>query len=140
MDLVLHGYCGLYCGACPILINTRAGTATEQCHGCKSEQTAGYCAVCGIKACARGRGYEFCNECPEYGTCELMQNFLTDATWPHQRIAAKNMGAIRQDGLSTWLEAQERRWRCASCGAVHSWWDETCPRCGQSVASYQADL
>ena len=49
MDFVLHGYCGLYCGAGPILLNTKAGTASEPCHGCKSKQPTGYCAVCGIK-------------------------------------------------------------------------------------------
>ena len=76
MDFVLHGYCGLYCGACPIMLNTKAGAGTEQCYGCKSEQPTGYCAVCGIRDCARGKGYEFCNECSEYNTCERMQKFL----------------------------------------------------------------
>ena len=140
MDFILHGYCGLYCGACPIMLNTKAGTGTEQCYGCKSEQPTGYCAVCGIKACARGKGYEFCNECSEYGTCERMQKFLKDANWPYQQIVSKNMESIRQNGLSKWLEAQEQRWRCTNCGAFHSWWDESCPQCGQAVTSYKADI
>lgn len=25
MDFILHGYCGMYCGACPILLVTKAG-------------------------------------------------------------------------------------------------------------------
>jgi len=41
MEFVLQGYCGLYCGACPIMLNTKAGAGTEQCYGCKSEQPAG---------------------------------------------------------------------------------------------------
>jgi hypothetical protein len=140
MDFVLHAYCGLYCGACPILLNTRADTAAEQCHGCKSEQPTGYCGVCGIKACAQSRGHAFCNDCPEYERCALMDKFLKDANWPYQQAAARNMESIRQLGISAWLEAQERRWRCVSCGVAHSWWDETCPECGQATASYKADL
>ena len=140
MDFVLHAYCGLYCGACPILLNTRAGKGTEQCHGCKSEQTAGYCAACGIKACARSRGHEFCNECSDYGACGLIDKFLKDTNWPHQQIASRNMESIRQNGLSKWLDAQEQRWRCANCGSYHSWGDETCPQCCQAIASYKVDL
>jgi len=40
MDFILHAYCGLYCGACPNLLNTRVGAGTERCHGCKSGQPA----------------------------------------------------------------------------------------------------
>jgi hypothetical protein len=140
MEFVLDAYCGLYCGACPILLSTRAGMAAEPCHGCKSEQRTAYCASCGIRACAQGRGDEFCNECLEYASCALMNTFLKDANWPYQQAAACNLESIRQIGLSEWLKAQERRWRCDSCGAAHSWWDETCLQCGQAIASYKADL
>ncbi len=121
MDYVLHAYCGLYCGACPIMLSTKAGTGTDRCYSCKSEQPTGYCAACGIRACARCRGHEFCGECSEYGACELMQNFLTDAKWPYQQIVKGNLRSIQQDGLTHWLEAQAQRWTCASCGAAHSW-------------------
>ncbi len=140
MDFILHAYCGLHCGACPILLNTRGGTGVDRCHGCKSEQPAAYCAVCSIKGCALARGYAFCNECPDYQDCALMDKFLKDANWPYQQGAAENMECIHQLGLAKWLDAQEARWRCASCGTAHSWWDETCPGCGQAVADYRADL
>ena len=26
MDFILHGYCSLYCGVCPIMLNTKART------------------------------------------------------------------------------------------------------------------
>ena len=139
MDYVLHGYCGLYCGACPNLLNTRAGVGAEPCHGCKSEQPAGYCASCGMRACAQGKGHEFCSECPEFNTCGMLQDFLKNSNWPCEQIVSNNLELIRQKGLSKWLEMQERRWSCSSCGAPHSWWDETCPRCGRVVASYRME-
>lgn len=46
MDFILHGYCGLYCGAYPVLLNTKAGAGSEQGYGRKSEQPTGYCADC----------------------------------------------------------------------------------------------
>lgn len=140
MDFVLHGFCGLYCGACPIMVTTKAGTGTEQCYGCKSEQPTGYCSVCGIKSCALNKGYGFCNECPDYTSCEQMQKFLKDANWPYQQIVLKNLNLIQQNGLSNWLEEQDQRWRCKNCGTSHSWWDEACPRCGQPVKNYRADI
>lgn len=140
MDFVLHGYCGLYCGACPRMLSTKAGTGTDPCYGCKSEQPTGYCAVCGVRACAQSRGHSFCNECPGYDGCALMDDFLKDPNWPYQQTASSNMESIRQVGLSAWLEAQDQRWRCANCGASHSWWDDACPQCGHATASFAVDV
>lgn len=140
MEFVMDAFCGLYCGACPNLLATKTGSGTNPCCGCKSELPTGFCATCGIKACAAQKGYEFCNECVELNTCEMMQNFLNDKNWPYQQSVIKNMEVIRQDGLSNWVAAQEQRWRCANCGSSHSWWNETCPQCGQAVASYKAEL
>ena len=30
MDFILHGYCSLYCGVCPIMLNTKARTGIGQ--------------------------------------------------------------------------------------------------------------
>src|SRR5512132_2514888 len=110
MDFILHGYCGLYCGACPIMLNSRAGLGAERCYGCKSEHPTGYCAICGIKNCAVQKGVEFCNECPEFSTCVQMRKFVEDTKWLYQRGVLKNMEMIRRDGLAKWLAWQEKRW------------------------------
>jgi hypothetical protein len=140
MDFVLDGYCGLYCGACPVLLGTRAETESSPCHGCKSEQHAPHCATCGIRTCAHQKGYEFCYECADLAVCEQMQRFMADEQWLYHQGVLKNMEAIHREGRGEWLENQEARWQCAHCGAPHSWWNETCPRCGQAFASYRADL
>lgn len=140
MDFVLDGYCGVYCGACPNLLATRARTGTNHCYGCKSKATTGYCASCGIKTCATQKGLDFCGECPKFGSCERIQQFMSDKDWPYQQTVARNMQSIHRNGISNWLEDQKQRWRCAACGTACSWWDENCPQCGQPVASYMADL
>ena len=142
MDYILHGYCGMYCGACPNLWATKAGinTAAQECYGCKSEKPTEYCSTCGIKACARRKGYEFCGQCDEWMACEFMQKFISNTQYPYGQCVLKNMQMIREDGLPQWLEIQDKRWRCKNCGTLHSWYHETCPQCGQAVANYKEDL
>jgi len=140
MDFMLDGYCGLYCGACPAMLGTRARTETTLCYGCKSDHPAGHCATCGIRACARQQGYAFCYECADLATCEQMRKFMADEQWPYHQGVLKNLEMIQRDGVAKWLEIQEERWRCANCRASHSWWDETCCQCGRTVANYRADL
>jgi len=142
MEYVLDGYCGVYCGACPVLLATKAGIIDEaqQCYGCKSEKPTGFCATCGIKACAQRRGFEFCDQCAELVHCELMRQFVANTQYPYGQCVLKNMQLIREEGLPQWLEAQDKRWRCKNCGTAHTWYHETCPQCGQAVANYKADL
>jgi len=142
MEFILHGYCGVFCGACPNLLATRDGRIdeTRQCFGCKSLKPTGFCKTCGIKACAQHKGYDLCGQCTDLQTCEMMLKFMADQQYPYGQCLAKNMESIREQGLAGWLEMQDRRWRCAACGTRHSWYQETCPHCGQVVADYRADL
>jgi hypothetical protein len=142
MDFILDGYCGVFCGACPVMLATRAGKCDEdaQCYGCKSEKPTGFCSTCGIKACAISRGFEFCDQCGELKSCELMQKFISDPEYPYGQCVLKNLETIRVIGCAKWLEIQEMRWCCNICGAAISWYHETCPQCGQAVASYKFDL
>jgi len=142
MDYLMDGYCGVYCGACPALLATKAGKIEDarQCYGCKSEKPTGFCASCGIKACAQSKGYELCDQCKELITCKLMQKFVSDTQYPYGQCVLKNMQMIQEEGLKKWLEMQDKRWRCKNCGAAHSWYHKTCPQCSQAVADYKADL
>jgi len=90
-------YCGLDCSRCPALIATREGdmetlaavaakwssdTGREivvesiLCDGCKSGsgRINTFCAVCVIRDCASGRGYETCAHCGEYA-CDRLKGF-----------------------------------------------------------------
>ena len=140
MEFVHDGYCGLFCGACPIMLGSKAGTESDQCFGCKSTKPAGHCITCGIKLCAQEKGYSFCYECSELGNCEKMIGFMADPKWPYHQAVLSNFDAIRQNGTNQWLVEQDIRWRCKKCNTPHSWWDEKCKECGEPVSSYKADL
>jgi len=142
MDYVLDGYCGVFCGACPVMLATKAGKLDEekQCYGCKSEKPTGFCETCGIKGCAISKGVVFCIQCSKLTTCNLMRNFVADTQYPYGQCVLKNMEMIQTTGLSNWLEMQDKRWRCEHCGEPHSWYQEICSKCGLTVNSYLADL
>lgn len=149
MDYRYDTYCGLYCGACPILRANRQGVVEEQaaewkttpeeitCHGCKSSVVFGYCRTCEMKACAAERELEACVECGDY-PCERVTAFRDDA-WPHHSVVVRNSEALRAVGLQEWLEDQVCRWRCSECGSETTWYDEACPSCGAAVASSRAE-
>lgn len=90
-------YCGLVCSSCPTFLATknnddvaRARTAAFysekfglnlkpeeiNCEGCKSEGGVliGYCQVCNIRQCCRGKGLENCAVCSDQ-PCEDLARF-----------------------------------------------------------------
>ncbi len=150
MDFQREGYCGLYCGACPVLLATEkrervdplqnAQLPAEQvCFGCKSEKSTPWCTDCALKHCARSKGFDSCAQCDEV-PCEPMTRFVEDPQWPYHKAVPKNWRLIREQGMAEWSRDQAVRWQCPSCGAPFAWRDETCAQCGNPVSNYTADL
>ncbi len=149
MEFRLDTYCGLYCGACDILIANWHGAVEElaqawsvdpeslRCQGCKSEVVCIYCAGCAIRQCAQSRKLEFCFECEEY-PCAGLVAFRNDGT-SHHAIVLRNQQFIRDQGWERWLEAQQGRWTCPKCGAGFCWYDQKCKNCGTALYDCEAE-
>jgi predicted RNA-binding Zn-ribbon protein involved in translation (DUF1610 family) len=135
MEFLLDGYCGLYCGACPILLATRNRTGEQACHGCKTDRNPEWCATCELKACARKRGVEFCYLCAEY-PCGKLERFTNSAEYPYHSEVYDYMKTIQTEGAAAWLEHMKTRWSCPACGKDASWWDQTCTQCGERLKGY----
>lgn len=96
----LIGYCGLDCEACDARIATvRQDDALREktaklwsklnnapitaemihCMGCRSEgvKTVFCEKMCGIRACARGKGYATCGDCPEKSRCAVLSGITS---------------------------------------------------------------
>jgi hypothetical protein len=145
-------YCGLYCGACAILVATErgevekllekkeaAGYTVEQltCRGCKTDVLARWCADCEMRRCARERGVAFCCDCDDY-PCEHNKAFHADK-YAHHSVVIKNLEAVREKGPAAWLAEQKERWSCPSCGARFTWYDEKCKGCGEALYDCRAE-
>lgn len=132
-------YCGLYCGACPLYLATRAGTLDSlvshgmgaehlRCLGCRSEKVSVYCLNCSLKKCAAGQGLVSCADCADF-PCRALRAFERDGV-PHHRGVVDALQECRAAGLEAWLRAQAARNTCVGCGGPLSFHDERCPACG----------
>ncbi len=140
--------CGLYCGACSTYIarkrggeaalNTMAKRMAERwgttiktedlvCEGCLSTQVAIYCRRCAIKACTIEKGITHCAQCSSF-PCQTIVKFTNDGV-PHHSEVLANVRHQKEIGIDTWLDEQEKRWRCPTCNYVIEWYDTKCPRC-----------
>jgi len=145
-------YCGLYCGACAVLVATERGgveklleneeaaayTVEElTCRGCKTDVLACFCADCEMRLCARERGVAFCSDCDDY-PCEHNKAFQADKH-PHHSVVLRNLEAIGEGGADAWLAEQAERWKCRSCGARFTWYDDKCDACGSELYDCRAE-
>ncbi|MBN1429103.1 MAG: DUF3795 domain-containing protein [Anaerolineae bacterium] len=149
MDFRLDTYCGLYCGACDILVANWYGAVEElaqawgvdpndlRCHGCKSGVVCAHCENCAIRQCAQSRAISFCCECEEYPCAGLME-FRYDGSG-HHALALRNLRFIYEQGLERWLEAQQARWTCPTCGAGFGWYDQKCRHCGATLYDCESE-
>lgn len=108
---VTSAYCGLYCDACPLYIDTQNGTATgETCEGCKSGKASTWCTVCNLKTCAKEKGHEFCGECSDY-PCSQLETFKLDPEYPYHDDVYEHLDMISKVGEEAWREAMDKKYR-----------------------------
>lgn len=132
-------YCGLYCGACPMLAATVRGEVEKKaaewelaaknivCQGCKSKVHAKLSADCVMRLCARDHGFDSCVDCDEY-PCGTIQTFERDG-YPHHTAVTANLEAIYNRGVDAWLAEQKERWSCPACGTPFTWYEDKCQSC-----------
>ncbi len=119
--------CGLYCGVCGILIahksndqkfkerlSTVYGCSPDDiaCKGCLSEATFIYCQTCPIKSCTRSKDYEGCHECSDF-PCKLIEDFPVPVG---KKVILRAIPAWRELGTERWIDEEEKRYNCPSCG------------------------
>ena len=149
MEKKYDSYCGLYCGACAILLSNEKGEIENdakswnmnvedvRCFGCKSKINAIYCRDCEFKTCCESKKINFCFQCNEY-PCSKLLDFKNDK-YSHHSVVLKNLESIHQKGLVKWLKDQEKRWKCASCGTRFTWYDKLCEKCGEKLFNCEAE-
>lgn len=137
--------CGIYCGACYVLIARKRNNLEAiaevrnckpqqlECFGCKSRHVSEFCKPCELRLCAESKGHEFCIECDEF-PCKMTETFWEHKkAKPHAALIFKDLETIKEKGVSVWLSEQARRWSCGECGTAFSWYDEVCKKCGAKL-------
>lgn len=137
--------CGLYCGVCAVLIAHRDGNekfkerllgvyglgSTEEvrCKGCLSDDRFLYCEVCPIRDCCERKGLEGCHQCGDW-PCSFIEDFPLPVG---KKVMLRAVPAWRELGTERWVESEEARYRCPSCGYKLFRGAKRCRSCGESV-------
>ncbi len=143
----LVGRCGHYCGACTIyraiedggevlkvMEESKPPDRNLYCKGCQTvDETCWPYNHCQIRECLNTKGFGFCYECSEFekGECEKW-NSLAEG---HIKIGMdfrENLLWIKSGKVEEWLEEQDKKWRCPSCGKPITE-DEKCYQCGAKL-------
>jgi hypothetical protein len=138
--------CGLYCGNCEIYrafrdddFDSLAEYARQmnipvdrvRCEGCRSEATMFWCPECRIRTCTEEKEISFCFECVDFPCVGLIE-FEDEA--PHHSTCVGNLERMAEVGISSWLEEQDKRWRCSVCTTKVTFYTEECPNCSNKIA------
>jgi hypothetical protein len=149
--------CGLYCGTCGVYIATRDdnekfrtvmgnlyGTKPEEtrCRGCMQpdppQMLYGYCKLCPIRECVRGKGFYSCHQCDQW-PCPMIENFglttgarVMKRTIPIWRQKAADLGD--EEGSVEWARSECERYHCPSCGKPLFRGAKRCRSCKADVA------
>ncbi len=150
--------CGLYCGVCAIhiagrdnseklkdrLVNLYKGnvpgkgalpgaenlTANDiKCGGCLSENPFMHCFQCDIRACVKERGYEGCHQCDEFPCTHIEEFPMTIG----KKVILRAIPYRRRVGTQKWMEDEEARYVCPTCGNKLFRGAERCNRCRTAV-------
>jgi len=143
----LVGRCGHYCGACSIYRTCEDGGELLKvmeracppdrnlyCKGCQAvDETCWPYNHCKIRECLDVKGFEFCYECEEFekGGCEEWKRLAEG----HAKIGMnlrENLVWVKSGKVEEWLEEQDKKWRCPSCGKPISE-EEKCYQCGAEL-------
>jgi hypothetical protein len=156
-----ESYCGLYCGACEIMVAYRRGLTENKvprwedlhdplrkilkpgeikCFGCKTDTVFQGCAVCPIRKCGRKKpDIETCLDCARFpcfrfSLMKFVRKFLGyDKKLPHLKTVSENQCTIKEKGVSVWLAEQQNQWQCPGCHTAISWYQEKCSICGRDL-------
>jgi hypothetical protein len=107
MTIIEIGCCGAYCKTCPALID-------KSCRGCKLGYERGERdidkAKCKMKVCCfKERNYETCADCPDYLSCEILNEFYGKKGYKYKKYR-QALEFIRENGYAKFIEIADT-WR-----------------------------
>ena len=123
--------CGMNCRLCIGFVRKK-----NKCSGCREagESNQAHLSTCIIRKCEALAGCEsgFCYECEKFPCRRMRQLDIRYKTKYHMSML-DNLAYIRDNGMQAFLEREEARWKCPSCGGVVSVHRTECPACGKAL-------
>jgi hypothetical protein len=134
-EVTPDAYCGLYCGACSVFLNSKSAKrhADVKCLGCKSaEKPPAYHTKCAVRKCAIEKKVVSCGVCKEY-PCPKFASLNSGK--PKYGLREKYLNEVHTKGHTAWLAEMKTRWTCSKCGTPFAYGMTNCPKCGEKIFS-----
>jgi hypothetical protein len=125
IDPGVIAYCGVNCLACSAHLGGK-----HPCPGCREsvEQiTRKSCRDCQIKSCATGRGHDGCWQCDDFPCARIKR--LDQRYRRNYNLDLIQAGMDARHDMDSFLQAQQARFTCASCGGVIDQHHQHCSEC-----------
>lgn len=120
--------CGVNCDTCIGFQRDK-----NRCAGCNSTGNKPYhCTVCSIKMCEHKSGDEktLCNQCDMF-PCRRIKDLDKRYRTKYRVSLIENLNTIKDIGLTQFIELEEGKWTCSSCGQLLCVHRDTCLNCGK---------
>lgn len=132
MNEELIAPCGMNCQLCAAyqfkeLDLNKKGFHRSYCPGCipRGENCTHMAKSCALL----GKGeVRFCFECANY-PCKRLKSLDKRYRTKYHMSMIENLNAIRDNGMESFLKAQEETWRCPACGGTICCHNGLCLKC-----------
>jgi hypothetical protein len=121
--------CGLNCRLCRAFIRDE-----RACQGCRGDDRfkSKTCAACPIKNCKTlaESGFKYCFNCAEF-PCVRITRLEKRYSSKYGVSVVDNLIAIKENGITSFVESENVKWRCPTCGKMLCMHKAQCIACGQ---------
>jgi len=109
--------CGMNCRLCMAYQREK-----NHCNGCNMDdalKTSVSCLKCIIKNCDTIQNNEpgFCYDCEKY-PCQRLKQLDKRYRLKYHMSMLENLETIKQNGITYFLDQEEKRWACPKCGNI----------------------
>ncbi len=143
MNEELIAPCGMNCGICSGYLANKydvkgQGIRMPYCVGCRPRDKK--CAFvkkrCDLLLSGK---VQYCHECADF-PCENLNHLNKRYSSLYRMSMIENLESIRKDGITRFLETEERKWKCPDCGGVISCHNGICFNCGLEILRNKKNL
>jgi hypothetical protein len=133
MEEELVAPCGMNCNVCAAYLAAAhdvksKGIRTPYCAGCRPRgKTCAYIK----RDCAllHKNKIRYCYECPTF-PCKRLSTLDKRYRTRYRMSEIENLQRIRDEGIASFLKAEEAKWRCPECGGTVCCHNGICYDCG----------
>jgi len=123
--------CGMNCALCHAYLREK-----NTCVGCRGidDDKAAYCKKCIIKSCEHIAASEakFCYECLKF-PCTRLKQLDKRYTVKYHMSMIENLNNIKNKGIESFVDNEEKRWTCENCGSLISVHKPNCLNCNRPL-------